>query len=91
VVGAQGELRDVRFHGLEYRQLPPAKLSALLVELVGKARAEMAGKVSEAFAPFAGGGDFIRRSMTGGTELDEVLAPLRAMRVPGDARVDEED
>ncbi|MFI9005899.1 YbaB/EbfC family nucleoid-associated protein [Actinosynnema sp. NPDC053489] len=83
VVGAQGELRDVRFNGTGYRELPPAQLAATVVELAGRARAEMAGRVADAFGPLTGGAEFLRRSMTGGTELDEFLAPLDALRMPG--------
>lgn len=93
VVGAQGEVREFRFHDGSYRDLPPAELSALLVELVNAARREMAATVAREMGPLAGFGDALRESMTGGTELERMFAPVRdsARRGPSTMDDDEEE
>lgn len=50
--------------------------------MLNEARADMGAKVLESMRSFEGVGEMLRTSMTGGTELDELLAPLQAMR-PG--------
>lgn len=84
-LGGQGELRDIKFHTTDYGSMPPAQLSALLVETVNSAREQLAAKVRATFEPLSGVGTALRTSMTGGSELDGVLGPLREMlRPPGD-------
>jgi DNA-binding protein YbaB len=91
-VGAQGELRDLKFHSDEYRSMARAELSAALVEVVAAAREQAAAKVAETFQPFLGAGAKLRESMTGGSEFDELFAPLRAMGFSGmPASVDNEE
>jgi DNA-binding protein YbaB len=82
-MSGRGQLKDIRFHGMAYASMPPAQLSALLVETVGIAQRQLAEKSRLAFEPLAGVGTVLRTSMTGGSELDGVLGSLRDMfRVP---------
>lgn len=81
----RGELKDIRFHGLAYATMPPAQLSALLVETVGAAQRQLAEKSRLAFEPLAGVGAALRTSMTGGSELDGVLGSLRDMLGPSES------
>jgi DNA-binding protein YbaB len=78
-VDAQGELGELKFHTNEYRSMAPAELSAALVEVVAAARKQAAAKVAETFQPFLGAGAKLRESMTGGSDFEELFAPLRAM------------
>ena len=79
-VGPQGQVVALTFHTTAYRSMAPAQLSAVLVDVLNTARADMGEKITESMKSFRGVGDLLRHSMTGGTTLDEVLAPLRAMR-----------
>jgi DNA-binding protein YbaB len=80
VVGGRGELREIKFHSEEYRSMSPAELSSVLVEVGNQAREQMARKATDALLPLSSFGAELRESMTGGTELEEQLAPLRAAR-----------
>ncbi len=95
VVG-QGELKDIKFHSTDYAAMPPAQFAALLVETVNGAREQLGAKVRATFEPLSGVGTALRTSMAGGSELDELMGPLREMlRPPGQrgsaAHLDEED
>jgi DNA-binding protein YbaB len=81
-VGPQGQVVSITFHTDGYRAMAPAELSAALVEVLNRARADMGERVIEAMRPFTGLGESLRASMAGGTELDTLLAPLHAMRPP---------
>jgi hypothetical protein len=80
VVGSQGELREFKFHSEDFRTMPAAELSAQLVALGNEARAKMARRVADAFAPLSGFGARIRESMTGGSDIEDAFADLRAAR-----------
>jgi DNA-binding protein YbaB len=80
VVGAQGQVVSLAFHTTGYRSMAPAELSKALTDVLNEARADMGEKVTESMRSFQGLGEMLRNSMTGGTELDELLAPLQAMR-----------
>jgi DNA-binding protein YbaB len=84
-MGSQGELRELRFHSEDYRAMPAAELSALLIQLCNQARQQMAEKVADALAPLSSFGAALRRSMTGGSDWEEALEPLRAARGGGSA------
>lgn len=79
-VGAQGQVVSLTFHTSGYRTMTPAELSAVLVDVLNRARADLGARITEAMKEFEGLGDVLRASMTAGTALDEVLAPLQAMR-----------
>jgi DNA-binding protein YbaB len=79
-VGPQGQLVSLTFHTTDYRTMAPAQLSAVLTDVLNQARADMGERVAATMRSFEGVGDALRVSMTGGTELDTLLAPLYAMR-----------
>ncbi|MET9535479.1 YbaB/EbfC family nucleoid-associated protein [Streptomyces sp. NPDC006649] len=79
VAGAQGDVREVKFHTDAYRDMAPAELGAALVEVIGQAREQAGQKVRETVSPFQGAGAALRKSMTGGNEMDDLMGPLREM------------
>ncbi|MFJ6016292.1 YbaB/EbfC family nucleoid-associated protein [Streptomyces sp. NPDC092952] len=78
-VGARGDVREIKFHTEDYRQMDPVRLGKTLVDLIGKAQTESGEAAREAFEPLRGKGDEMRRSMLAGTPVEEFLAPLREM------------
>lgn len=90
-VGSRGEVREIAFHGDGYRRMAPAELSATLIETLNQAGAELAGRVRGAFGPHQHVGRRIRESMTGGTELDEFLAPLVELMRGRDEKTEDDD
>ncbi|MFE7929893.1 YbaB/EbfC family nucleoid-associated protein [Streptomyces sp. NPDC057456] len=52
-VGAQGDLRALRFQDGRYRSMAPAQLSAVLMETIGQARARMARQVVDTYRPIS--------------------------------------
>ncbi|MFJ8475121.1 YbaB/EbfC family nucleoid-associated protein [Kitasatospora sp. NPDC094011] len=81
-VGPQGQVLALTFHTTAYQEMAPAQLGGLLTDLLNEARAKMGDQVIQAIKGFEGVGDMLRMSMTGGTDLDRLLEPLRSMR-PG--------
>ncbi|GAA2096278.1 hypothetical protein GCM10009759_25320 [Kitasatospora saccharophila] len=81
-VGSQGQVVSLTFHTDAYRSMAPAELGKALTDVLNEARAAVGEQVAARLGGFDGLGETLRLSMTGGTELDDVLAPLYAMR-PG--------
>lgn len=79
-VGPQGQVLSLTFHTTAYRAMAPAELAAILVDTLNRARADIGERVTQSMKSFAGLGEALRSSLVGGSELDEVLAPLQAMR-----------
>ncbi|MER5200535.1 YbaB/EbfC family nucleoid-associated protein [Streptomyces sp. NPDC002755] len=52
-VGAQGDLRALRFHDGKYRSMAPAQLSAVLLETIGRARTRMSRQVVDTYRPIS--------------------------------------
>ncbi|MFE6826201.1 YbaB/EbfC family nucleoid-associated protein [Streptomyces sp. NPDC057690] len=52
-VGAQGDLRSLRFQDGTYRSMAPAQLSAVVMETIGRARARMARQVVDTYRPIS--------------------------------------
>ncbi|OQR63073.1 hypothetical protein B6E66_15645 [Streptomyces maremycinicus] len=52
-VGAQGDLRALRFQDGRYRSMAPAQLSAVVMETIGLARARMARQVVDTYRPIS--------------------------------------
>ncbi|GJF32999.1 hypothetical protein KNE206_56990 [Kitasatospora sp. NE20-6] len=90
-VGPQGQVVSLTFHNTGYREMAPVQLGALLTDVLNEARASMGEKVIASMKSFQGLGDILRDSMTGGTDLDELLAPLRAMKPDFDAEEAKKD
>jgi hypothetical protein len=51
-VDATGELVDLKFHTQAYRDMAPTELAATIMDVVNRARSQMAQRVSEAYSPF---------------------------------------
>ncbi|MFD8750121.1 YbaB/EbfC family nucleoid-associated protein [Kitasatospora sp. NPDC059577] len=81
-VGPQGQVLGLTFHTTGYQEMAPAQLGTLLTDLLNQARAEMGDQVIRAMKQFEGVGDMLRLGLTGGSNLDQLLEPLRSMR-PG--------
>ncbi|GAA3185841.1 MULTISPECIES: YbaB/EbfC family nucleoid-associated protein [Streptomyces] len=79
VMGTRSDVREIKFHGEQYRTMAPAELSRTLVQLLTQARAEVHAKVQSAVAPFTGFGDEVRESMLGGTEQLAAMQQARKM------------
>jgi DNA-binding protein YbaB len=86
VVGAQGQIVSLTFHTTAYRSMAPAELGAALVDVLNEARARIGDEVLTTMRSVSGMGEVLRHSMTGGTELDKLLAPLYAMRPGADGQ-----
>ncbi|MEV8095067.1 YbaB/EbfC family nucleoid-associated protein [Kitasatospora sp. NPDC085879] len=81
-VGAQGQVVSLVFHTDAYRTMAPTELGAAITEVLNTARADLGERIATRMTAFSGLGEALRASMTEGTELDELFAPLKAMR-PG--------
>ncbi|RKT16551.1 DNA-binding protein YbaB [Streptomyces sp. 1114.5] len=79
-VGSQGQVVSMTFHTDGYREMAPAELAKVLTDTLNEARAKVGEDVAERIGRFDGLGETLRLNMTGGTELDEILAPLWAMK-----------
>jgi DNA-binding protein YbaB len=96
-VAGQGEVRDIAFHSTDYAAMAPAQLSAVLVETINTARAQLAEQVRATFEPLSTVGTALRSSMLGGSEAGDLMGAIRElMRPPGEsgtgtATPDEED
>ncbi|WP_052709678.1 YbaB/EbfC family nucleoid-associated protein [Streptomyces sp. NRRL S-495] len=84
-VGSQGQVVSLTFHTNDYRDMAPAELAKILTDVLNEARADVGKQVAERISRFDGIGETLRLSMTGGSELDEILEPLWAMRPGFDA------
>lgn len=92
VAGAGGVVKEVRFHTEAYREMAPAELGRALVETLTKALEEAGEKSRAVFAPLRETGTGLRRSMTGGSDVEELLRPLRDLWPQADpAGQDRED
>jgi DNA-binding protein YbaB len=78
--GPQGQIVSLTFHTTAYRTMAPAQLADVLTEVLNEARARVGEQVTEAMRSVSGIGEVLKLSMTGGTELDGLLAPLRSLR-----------
>jgi DNA-binding protein YbaB len=90
-VGGQGELRNIQFHGTDYRTMPPAEVAAILVETINAARQEMVTKASAAFGEVSKLGSKLRESLIGGSDFEETLATLRQAVLEPASPSDEEE
>ncbi|WP_051814028.1 YbaB/EbfC family nucleoid-associated protein [Kitasatospora sp. MBT63] len=82
VVGAQGQVVSLTFHTTGYRSMAPAELAKAVTDVLNTARADLGDRVAATMGEFQGLGETLAASMTGGTELESLFAPLRQMR-PG--------
>ncbi|MEE1811710.1 YbaB/EbfC family nucleoid-associated protein [Streptomyces sp. BE133] len=82
-VNAHGEILSFKFHTEGYRTMPGAQLAEVLKNTVNAARTEMNSKVSGSVRPLMGSQEELASGFFGGGELDDLLAPLRAMQPDG--------
>ncbi|MFJ2027820.1 YbaB/EbfC family nucleoid-associated protein [Streptomyces sp. NPDC087897] len=83
-VNAHGEIVSFKFHTEGYRTMPAAQLAEVLKTTVNTARAEMSAKVSGTVRPLMGAQEELANGFFGGGgQLDDLLAPLRAMQPDG--------
>jgi DNA-binding protein YbaB len=74
-----GAVKEIKFHRTDYASMPPAELSAVLVETISAAREKSATLAREAFLPFGGLAGGLRESLAGGSDLDELFAPVQEL------------
>jgi DNA-binding protein YbaB len=79
VVGAQSELRELKFHTEQYRSMAPAELSKALVEVIEKARTQVREKLMKSAGPLAAMGDELRESMMGGSDLHAMIGDMKKL------------
>lgn len=91
VVGDHGKLTSVKFYGTDYQRMPPAQLSAVLVETINAARQELKDKVAEMFTPMREFGAKFRESINASLDINTEMAPLLAELRSNLAQQDKEE
>jgi DNA-binding protein YbaB len=79
VVGAQSELRELKFHTEQYRSMAPAELSKVLVEVIETARTQVRDKLLQNAAPLMAVGEQLRDSLIGGSPLHSLIGDVGRM------------
>lgn len=79
----RGELVDLAFNGERYRKLAPAQLAELIVETVGKGRAEAQQKVSDVVGQSEVQGLDLEGLMTGKVSPDKLIDSLLGPMLEG--------
>nr|WP_285762000.1 hypothetical protein [Nocardiopsis ansamitocini] len=82
-VNAKGELVELKFHTQKYRQMAPAELSAAVVDVIERARRQMAVKVTQAYAQFAPEGVDMDAIATGSFDPGSMLGKFDLPHLPG--------
>ncbi|MFC4084147.1 YbaB/EbfC family nucleoid-associated protein [Amycolatopsis samaneae] len=67
---------DLKFHTAKYRTMPPEQLARTLLDVLGKAREQMAEEVVETFGPLLDQREHLRAAMAGHTEVDSAFAAI---------------
>jgi DNA-binding protein YbaB len=75
-VDAHNAVVDIKFHTTKYRTMAPDQLSRTLVDVLGRARQEMADAVVEVFGPLMDQRTDLRAAMAGNTEVDAAFASI---------------
>ncbi|MFC4565727.1 YbaB/EbfC family nucleoid-associated protein [Nocardiopsis mangrovi] len=75
-INADGELVELKFRTTSYQSMPPAELSAAVMDVIKRARDKMQARVMEAFGPFAPEGIDMEAARTGGFDPAKMLADL---------------
>jgi DNA-binding protein YbaB len=73
---AQNSVVGLKFNTTKYRSMPPEQLATTLLDVLDRARREMADTVVEVFGPLMDQRDDLRAAMTGGTDVDKVFSAL---------------
>ncbi|MFC3996084.1 YbaB/EbfC family nucleoid-associated protein [Nocardiopsis sediminis] len=87
-VNAEGELVELKFRTNAYKSMPPAELSAAVLDVFKRARDAMQDRVLEAYAPFAPEGIDMKAAREGGFDPAKMLVDLGLDRLdlPGPGR-----
>ena len=92
VTGAGGEVTSITFNTQKFRRMAPAELGAVLVETIGRARAQRRDQAIAAYRPLMPPGMGLERILAGQTGLDEMVddairksTKMMADRDPGHA------
>ncbi|MFC7742970.1 YbaB/EbfC family nucleoid-associated protein [Nocardiopsis composta] len=85
-VNAKGEITELKFHTSKYRTMAPAELSAAVLDVIGRARAEMEQQVADAFGSLAPGTPESRAEVIRGGDPSAFLADLGLDEPPGHPR-----
>ncbi|GAA2792964.1 YbaB/EbfC family nucleoid-associated protein [Crossiella cryophila] len=75
-VDAQNAVVGLKFHTAKYRTMPPEQLSRTLLEVLERARAEMAEVTLEVFGPLLDQRADLRAAMAGETPADAAFAAI---------------
>lgn len=72
---AAGELASIKFNSQKFRRLPPAELSAVLVDTIRRARTQSRDRVLSAYKDMLPAG--LREAVTGKADLDAMFDQAR--------------
>jgi DNA-binding protein YbaB len=73
----RGDIKDIKFNTAKFRRMAPAELSAALVEVLNKARAEGRAELLKAYKPFLPPGMDIEKMMAGKVDVNGILNSAR--------------
>ncbi|KOV81026.1 hypothetical protein ADL03_30505 [Nocardia sp. NRRL S-836] len=75
-VDANNAVVGLKFNTSKYRDMHPEQLAHVLVDVLGRARAQMADAAVEVFGPLVDERTDLRAAMAGGGELDAAFAAI---------------
>ena len=75
-MNAENSVVGLKFNTTKYRSMPPEQLARTLLDVLERARREMADTVVEVFGPLMDQHDDLRAAMTGGTDVDKAFSAL---------------
>jgi DNA-binding protein YbaB len=73
----RGDVKDIKFNTAKFRRMAPAELSAALVEVLQKARAEGRAELLKAYRPFLPAGLDLDQMMAGKFSVDGIFDSAR--------------
>lgn len=82
-MNASGDLIDLKFHTKAYRDMAPAELSDTIIEVVKRARGQMAERVATLYQPFAPEGIDMEQVMQGKFDAGSMFRDLGVQPPPG--------
>ncbi|MET7394107.1 YbaB/EbfC family nucleoid-associated protein [Dactylosporangium sp. NPDC005572] len=72
-VDGRGEISDIKFLTRSYRTMPPAELTAMLIETIREARAQARTAMAEAFQPVFPPGSPLADIINGRVDLEAMM------------------
>jgi DNA-binding protein YbaB len=73
----RGDIKDLKFNTAKFRRMAPAELSAALVEIINKARADGRAELAKAYKPFLPPGLDLDQMMNGKVNVNGILDAAR--------------